>query len=669
MPSWASPTPATPATSKGELKMSVARRAFIQMSVGASVGILFTPTVWTALDDVSIWTQNWPWIPTLKYGEVKGLPTVSKMCESGCAVKVRTVAGQAFGTEGNADNPLSGGGICPLCANGVQVMYSPTRIKAPRLNGAEISWDEARTIVAEKLAAAGSKVAVISGDQSGTINEVFSALLTNQGSDDFYAMPCEMQTADKAWAGLMGGSGQVGYDLEKADVVLLAGADALESWGPTVANMQAFAANDSGKFIFAGPMQTRTAAVTSKWVPVPSEGMAAFTLGICYYVMQAGRSVDAADFEQFKSMVVSNYTPAKVEATTGVPADTMADLARTLLTARNPVVVPAGSVAADAAAFALNLLLGGAMTVLPEFDKAIDTAMSRSEMLKKDILQGVSADLLLVYEANPVYALPEQVKAGFTVAFDSVETETTAAADLVLPTPHSYERFDDMVSPYGMPVATYTIGASVSKPALDVMNAGDFVLGLVDLGFETFEEVLDAKVSAIGANKRRLMSGTAHVAGGSADVGGVTLASSVLGKAAVPVKGTGAVALAPYTLLNVGTANQATTPNAPCTISNNQLIGDHMVVMMASATAKKLGVDVGTKVKLSGGNGECVALVQIFEGVLPGVVAAPLGMGHTVGDEFSKGKGDNVYKILTVSSEAATGTSTWAGSTVNIAKI
>jgi len=649
--------------------MSVARRAFIQMSVGASVGILFTPTVWTALDDVSIWTQNWPWIPTLKYGEIKNQPTVSKMCESGCAVKVRTVAGQAFGTEGNTDNPLSGGGICPLCANGVQVMYSPTRIKAPRLNGAEISWDEASRIVAEKLASAGSRVAVISGDQSGTINEVFSALLASKGSDGFYAMPCEMQTADKAWSGLMGASGQVGYDLKNADVVLLAGADALESWGSTVANMQAFAANDSGKFIFAGPMQTRTAAVTSKWVPVPTEGMAAFTLGICYYVLQAGRSVDAADFEQFKAMVTSNYTPAKVEATTGVSADAMADIARTLLTARNPVVVPAGSVAADAAAFALNLLLGGAMKVLPEFDKAIDTAMSRSEMLQKDIRQGVSADLLLVYEANPVYALPEQVKAGFTVAFDSVETETTAAADLVLPIPHSYERFDDMVSPYGMPVATYTLGTPVSKPTLDVMSAGDFVLGLVDLGFESFEEVLDAKIAAIGANKRRLMSGSAHVAGASSDVGGVTLASNVLGKAALPVKGSGAVALAPYTMLNVGTANRATTPNAPCTISNNQLIGDNMVVMMASATAKKLGVDVGSKVKLSGGNGECVALVQIYEGVLPGVVAAPLGMGHTVGDEFSKGKGDNVYKILTVSSEAATGTSTWAGSTVNIAKI
>ena len=649
--------------------MSVARRAFIQMSVGATVGILFTPTVWTALDDVSIWTQNWPWIPTLKYGEVKGVPTVSKMCESGCAVKVRTVAGEAFGTEGNMDNPLSGGGICPLCANGVQVKNSPTRIKAPMLNGEEITWDKAKEVVAEKLDAAGSKVAVISGDQTGTVNEVFSALLTDKGSDAFYTMPCDMQVADKAWNGLMGGSGQVGYDMENADVVLLAGADALESWGPTVANMKAFAANENGTFIFAGPMQTKTASVTSKWVPVPAEGMAAFTLGICYYVLQAGKSVPAADFDQFKSMVMSGFTPAKVEAATGVKADQMAMVAKQLLSASNPVVVPGGSVAATAAAFALNLLLGGGMKVLPEFGKAVETAMSRSEMLKQDILQGVSADVLFVYEANPIYALPEQVKAGFTVAFDCVNTETTAAADLVLPTPHPYERFDDLATPYGVAAATYSMGAPVSKPTLNVMNAADFVLGLADLGFETFEEVLGAKVEAVGADMDELAEGAAYVLEETPDMSGVTLAATVLGKAAVPVKGTGAVGLAPYTLLNVGTANQATTPNAPCTISNNQLVGDNLVVMMASATAKKLGVGVGTKVKLSGGNGDCEALVQIFEGVLPGVVAAPLGMGHTVGDEFSKGKGDNVYKILTVSSEAATGTSTWAGSTVNVAKI
>jgi len=639
------------------------------MTVGATAGILFTPTVWTALDDASIWTQNWPWIPTLKYGEVKGIPTVSKICESGCAVKVRTVAGEAFGTEGNVDNPLSGGGICPLCANGVQTKNSPTRIKTPMLNGESITWEKATEVVAEKLEAAGNRVAVISGDQTGTINEVLSALLVDKGSDAFYAMPCDMQAADKAWTGLMGGSGQVGYDMESADVVLLAGADALESWGPTVANLKAFAANEGGKFIFAGPMQTKTASVTSKWVPVPTEGMAAFTLGVCYHVLQAGKSVPARDFDQFKAMVLSGYTPVKVEAATGVKASDMAEVAKLLLAAENPVVVPGGSVAAHAAAFALNLLLGGGMNILPEFGKAVETAMTRSEMLKQDILQGVEADLLFVYEANPTYALTEQVKAGFTVAFDSVNTETTAAADLVLPTPHPYERYDDLVSPYGVAAATYSMGAPVAKPIYDVMNAGDFVLGLIDLGFESFQEVIEAKVGVIGADLDELTEGAAYILEETPDMSGVILAANVLSRAAVPVKGTGAVSLAPYTMLNVGTANQATTPNAPCTISNNQLLGDNMVVMMASVTAKKLGVNVGSKVKLSGGNGDCEALVQIFEGVLPGVVAAPLGMGHTVGDEFSKGKGDNVYKILTVSSEAATGASTWAGSTVNIAKI
>ena len=388
-----------------------------------------------------------------------------------------------------------------------------------------------------------------------------------------------------------------------------------------------------------------------------------------YYVLQAGKSVPAADFDQFKSMVMSGFSPAKVEAATGVKADQMAMVAKELLSASAPVVVPSGTVAAHTAAFALNLLLGGAMNVLPEFGKAIDTAMSKSDMLKKDILQGVDADLLFVYEANPTYAVGDSVKAGFTVAFDSVNTETTAAADLVLPTPAGFERYDDLASPYGVAKAVYNLGGPVSKPTLDVMNAGDFILGLADLGFESFEEVVQAKVDAIGADMDELMEGAAYVLDETPDLSGVTLAASVLGKAAVPVKGTGALGLTPYTYLLVGTANQATTPNAPAAISNNQIIKKNMVVMMASVTAEKLNVGKGDMIKLSGGAGECEAQVQIFEGVLPGVVAAPLGLGHTEGDEFSKDIGDNVYKILTVSSEAAIGASTWAGSTVNVAKI
>jgi hypothetical protein len=59
----------------------------------------------------------------------------------------------------------------------------------------------------------------------------------------------------------------------------------------------------------------------------------------------------------------------------------------------------------------------------------------------------------------------------------------------------------------------------------------------------------------------------------------------------------------------------------------------------------------------------------VNEGVAAATVAVPMGFGRSAWDEFTKGKGDNVYKILTVSDEAGTGLKVWAGSTVTVAKI
>ena len=69
--------------------MGLDRRGFIHLIVGGAVGTLFTPIPWKFTDDLSIWTQNWPWIPKLKYGAVERTATVSKMCPAGCAVNVR----------------------------------------------------------------------------------------------------------------------------------------------------------------------------------------------------------------------------------------------------------------------------------------------------------------------------------------------------------------------------------------------------------------------------------------------------------------------------------------------------------------------------------------------------------------------------------------------------
>jgi len=92
-------------------------------------------------------------------------------------------------------------------------------------------------------------------------------------------------------------------------------------------------------------------------------------------------------------------------------------------------------------------------------------------------------------------------------------------------------------------------------------------------------------------------------------------------------------------------------------------------VQMNGATAKKLGVANGNKVSLSGAGSELKARVHVNEGVAANTAAMLLGFGRSAWDEFTKGKGDNVYKILTVSDEAGTGLKVWAGSTVTVAKV
>ena len=72
------------------------RRGFLKFIGGAAVGTLATPVVWKGLDDISIWSQNWPWIPSLQYGNHENtyVRTVSKLCPAAGATKIRLVGGR-----------------------------------------------------------------------------------------------------------------------------------------------------------------------------------------------------------------------------------------------------------------------------------------------------------------------------------------------------------------------------------------------------------------------------------------------------------------------------------------------------------------------------------------------------------------------------------------------
>jgi len=688
--------------------MGLDRRGFLQFVIGGAVGTLATPVPWKLIDDSSIWTQNWPWIPKLKYGAEGTVKTTVKLGGPEYGIAVNTVDGRPVTAQGDPDHPLSQGGIDPLAAGSLQLLYSPARVKGPMHKAEDgswsaISWKDAEALLAEKLKGAGDKVAAISGDETSTSNEILAGLLAAVGSDEFYFMPSDGLSTQRTWTGFMNGEGRVGYDIENADFVLSLGADLMANWGAVIKNQKAFGQEDAFLF-YCGPAQTKTASVAKGWIPVESKAMGHLALGLAYYCIQAGATFEGEGFNAFKAFVEREYLPAKAEFKSGVGRNVLALLAEKMLAAKRPLAVPGTMAGEGAGSFelmagmALNLLLGnlnakGGMQAVPEAPQVIPGAPKMAALRRKDVVstlqdlakgRGAVPDVLLVHEANPAYGLPQAEegrkaleKIPFVVSFSPFMDETAAMADLILPAPLYLERQDDSYSPFGATEGLYSLCTPVVEPQADVKPAGDVVLAAaaaldIDLGAGSYEEALKAKAKALGAKWRSLTRGEAWRSTKRSSQPALRIWHELLPASADQESnsnGNFPLALAAQDDLRAGTASSGAAPLALKTLRADELDGNGMYVRLNGETARRYKLADGDAVEITGAYGSIRAQVKIFEGVMPKTVAVPQGLGHTAWDAFNKGKGDNVFKVFTVRREPVTGLATWNDSRVGIAKI
>lgn len=679
--------------------MGLDRRAFITFVAGVAAAAPLTPLAWKPVDDISIWTQNWQWTPKIPNRAMYFSQMASKMDPSGAGIRVALAGDNPCAVYGDAEQPLSRGGVTAMAANEVKLLYSPARVRQPMRRTASglepVSWNEALDLLASKLDAAGDKVAFINGDETGTAGEVFSAFTKARGGK-YFMMPTEGQSAARAWA-LLGGSGQVGYDIEKADYVLMLGADALESWGTVVRNAKAFGdthpadAKATARYVFCGPVQNNTATVADRWVPAKPGAMETLALGLANRLIQAGAKADAPDFGEFKAKA-ARYTPERVAQVTGVSVREQARLADELAQASRPLILAGSEFGHGAGAgpvmagLALNVLLGrvdkpGGLRILPEAPTVVAGAAGRAEAYESDLTAWLGkvhsgaerVEVAMVYDANPAYALPAAVnpaqtlkKVPFTVSFNTFMDETAETADLILPSSMTLERHDDVYTPYGSGQVTYTRNKPVMAPAFDTRHGADAVLAVagrlgMDLGYKRFTQVLAAKADALGVTVK---GGKTFTADATAGVGRVRLAPA----AAEPVSpARSGLALAPVNRRNLGTSKVALPPICVNTMRPGDMDEDAICVSMNSRTAREQGLRGGDMVNVAGTATRLTAKVAISERVMDGVVAAPLGLGHTASNDAS-GKGGNVYALLSVADEPASGLTKWTGSTVAIAK-
>ena len=141
--------------------MKVTRRDLLVWSAGAAAGLLVTPVPWKLLDDTSIWSQNWPWIPQPIRGPVEVKQSACTLCPNGCGLKVKMAAGWPVGVSGVSSHPVSRGALCPLGFGAHQLNWHPQRLRTIRHGARPSTFAEARTAFAK--ACSEGPVVVIDG--------------------------------------------------------------------------------------------------------------------------------------------------------------------------------------------------------------------------------------------------------------------------------------------------------------------------------------------------------------------------------------------------------------------------------------------------------------------------------------------------------------------------
>lgn len=366
--------------------MGIDRRSFLSFVIGGAAGTALSPLSCKLTDDLSIWTQNWPWTPVPQDGEVTYIKSACTLCPGGCGILVRKVDDRAIKIEGMKGHPVNDGGLCILGLAGLQLLYNPARVKTPLKKTGQrgagrwekISWNDAIAEVAEKLGALRSKgrantVGCISGSEQGTVAQLFSRFLTVYGSPNFIRPPSIQDSYELTLHLMHGVRALPGFDLENADFVLSFGSGIIEGWGSPV---RMFKANSGwrtkgGTVVQIEPRLSNTAAQSDRWLAIKPGTEAALAMGLAYVIIQEDLfkkgfvENHSAGFDTWKQLVQKGSDPDTVAKITGLDKATIVSLARDFAGASKPLAIcgrgqgrTPGSLNEFIAVHALNALVG-----------------------------------------------------------------------------------------------------------------------------------------------------------------------------------------------------------------------------------------------------------------------------------------------------------------------
>jgi hypothetical protein len=440
--------------------MKVSRRDLLVWSAGAAAGLLATPVPWKILDDTSIWSQNWPWIPQPARSPVDTRQSVCTLCPKGCGLRVRMAGGWAVGVAGLNTHPLSRGALCPLAYAAHQLNWHPQRLRVVQHRKNPSSWEQARAAFAK--ASKEGPLVIIDGYPGRAASALFETY--TKGRDGSYCVVPSPEiralTPYESWAGVPAHC--LGYDLENTRTIVSFGAPLLDGWGTPGRFTRIWADRAAGRsdpelrLIQIDSSLSRTAARAWRWVRTREGTHAALASGLA------------------RALLEQNLVPAHgpIPATTlaesavqcDISTEAILELARSLV-AKSPTLVIARDNAPAIAA--LNILLGSV--------GARGGVVRHSQHSKLRSYTGSevqNARAVLIDSSVPWNFMPQTDAEVFRFA---AWHDGSTKADWLLPTPGFLEELTDVPTPPASSVESYAVAPALVKSATEVHSATQFL--------------------------------------------------------------------------------------------------------------------------------------------------------------------------------------------------
>lgn len=278
--------------------MRVTRRTFVKGAAGVT-GALASflarkPAVLVAASEAAAATEAEDWVPTTCW-----------IGKQDCGILARRINGRVVKLEGLPEHPRNQGRLCPKGVAQIQAMYDPHRVQAPLVRTNEkgvpgrwrqVSWDEALTLVAEKIKDVRRRDRRLLLWQKGRSKAgafYDNAFVKASGATKLHHGAYCSDAGYRAAEYMIGPHGVLHPDFRHCRYLL--------SWGWNITNaggnkmcwitwpQQLVAARERGmKVVALDPRRRGAGPFADEWVPIKPQTDVAFALGLCRELIRLG---------------------------------------------------------------------------------------------------------------------------------------------------------------------------------------------------------------------------------------------------------------------------------------------------------------------------------------------------------------------------------------------